>query len=53
MSIKNELIEALQFRHNDAISGGSNWSNHHGLYRCDCDELIEFVKNWEPEKNDK
>jgi len=41
---KNEILAALKFRHNDASIGGNNWSNQHGLDRCDCDELFEFIE---------
>ena len=41
---KQEIIAAIKFRHDDAGINGKNWSNHHGLLRCDCDELIEFLE---------
>lgn len=42
---KQTIIEAIKFRHNDGGIGGKNWTNHHGLLRCDCDELVEFLED--------
>ena len=35
---------AIQQRHDDGSSFEREWANHHGLMRCDCDELIEFIR---------
>jgi len=35
---------AIQQRHDDGSSFEREWTNHHGLMRCDCDELIEFIR---------
>jgi len=36
---------AIQRRHDDGSSFDKQWTNHHGLMRCDCDELIQFVRD--------
>ena len=36
---------AIQERHDNGSSFAKAWSNHHGLLRCDCDELVEFVRS--------
>jgi hypothetical protein len=41
---KQEIIAAVKFRHKDGGIGGTNWTNQHGLDRCDCDDLIEFLE---------
>lgn len=35
---------AIQQRHDDGSSFEREWTNHHGLMRCDCSELIEFIR---------
>ena len=35
---------AIQQRHDDGSSFDKQWSNHHGLDRCDCDELVDFIR---------
>ena len=35
---------AIQQRHDDGSSFEKGWTNHHGLMRCDCAELIEFIR---------
>jgi hypothetical protein len=35
---------AIQQRHDDGSSFEKEWTNHHGLMRCDCAELIEFIR---------
>jgi hypothetical protein len=35
---------AIQQRHDDGSIGGKEWTNHHGLDRCDCDELVQFIR---------
>jgi len=38
------VVLAIQQRHDDGSDFAKQWINHHGLDRCDCDELIEFVR---------
>ena len=35
---------AIQQRHDDGSDFAKQWSNHHGLDRCDCDELVDFIR---------
>ena len=48
MSDTSEIIEkvalAVQQRHDDGSDFAKQWSNHHGLDRCDCDELVDFIR---------
>jgi hypothetical protein len=42
---EREIIAlAVQKRHDDGSDFNKEWSNHHGLDRCDCDELVEFIR---------
>ena len=43
--VKSNIIQAVLKRHEDGSNFDKEWSNHHGLMRCDCDELIEFLKD--------
>ena len=40
-----EIAQKVQQRHDDGSSFDKEWTNHHGLYRCDCDELVQFIKD--------
>ncbi len=41
---RERIALAVQQRHDDGSSFGRQWTNHHGLMRCDCDELVEFIR---------
>ena len=41
---RHNIIEMIKQRHANGSSGGIEWTNHHGLERCDCDELIEWLE---------
>ena len=43
--IITEIAQKVQNRHDDGSSFEKEWTNHHGLYRCDCDELVQFIKD--------
>lgn len=38
---------AIQQRHDEGSSFEREWTNHHGLMRCDCDELVQFIRGLE------
>ena len=38
------IADAVWQRHLDGSGDGKVWSNHHGLMRCDCEELVEFIR---------
>jgi len=40
-----EIAQKVQQRHDDGSSFEKEWTNHHGLDRCDCDELVQFIKD--------
>jgi hypothetical protein len=40
-----EIAQKVQQRHDDGSSFDKEWTNHHGLDRCDCDELVQFIKD--------
>jgi hypothetical protein len=42
---KDNIIQAIWQRHLNGSDFNVNWSNHHGLLRCDCDELVEWLRN--------
>lgn len=44
---RERIALAVQQRHNDGSDFAKQWSNHHGLNRCDCDELVEFIRDLE------
>jgi len=41
---RERIALAVQKRHDDGSDFNKEWSNHHGLDRCDCDELVEFIR---------
>ena len=41
---QSSIAQAIEKRHSDGSSFAKEWSNHHGLMRCDCDELVQFIK---------
>ena len=41
---------AIQQRHDDGSYFGREWTNHHGLMRCDCAELVEFIRGLNDDK---
>ena len=41
---RERIALAVQKRHDDASDFAKQWINHHGLDRCDCDELVEFIR---------
>ena len=41
---RERIALAIQKRHDDASDFAKQWINHHGLNRCDCDELVEFIR---------
>jgi hypothetical protein len=43
-AVRKRLVEAVWQRHLDGSAGGTEWTNHHGLDRCDCAELVEWMK---------
>lgn len=43
--IITEIAQKVQNRHDDGSSFEKEWTNHHGLCRCDCDELVQFIKD--------
>jgi hypothetical protein len=45
IEIITEIAQKVQQRHNDGSSFEKEWTNHHGLDRCDCDELVQFIKD--------
>jgi hypothetical protein len=42
--VRESMINAVWQRHLDGSIGGTEWTNHHGLDRCDCEELVEWMK---------
>lgn len=42
---REKIAQEVQERHNDGADFDKNWTNHHGLFRCDCDELIKFIRS--------
>lgn len=39
-----DLIVMVKNRHELGQGhNGGEWTNHHGLERCDCDELVEWL----------
>ena len=38
------VAQLIQQRHDYGSIGGKEWTNHHGLMRCDCDELVQFIR---------
>lgn len=50
--VVQEVADAIKKRHDDGSSFEKEWTNHHGLLRCDCDELYQFIMELElPEEN--
>ena len=41
---RERIALAVQKRHDDASDFAKQWINHHGLDRCDCDELVQFIR---------
>ena len=41
---RERIALAVQKRHDDGSDFNKQWTNHHGLDRCDCDELVEFIR---------
>ena len=41
---QSSIAKAVEKRHSDGSNFKIEWSNHHGLMRCDCDELVQFIK---------
>ena len=41
---RERIALAIQKRHDDGSDFAKQWINHHGLDRCDCDELVEFIR---------
>lgn len=41
---KQEFADMIKDRHT-RLSSSEEWTNHHGLYRCDCEELVEWVES--------
>jgi hypothetical protein len=41
---RQNIIQMIKQRHDNGSIGGTEWTNHHGLDRCDCDELIEWLE---------
>lgn len=48
-----DLISLVKARHADGGIGGNNWTNHHGLERCDCDDLIEWLNELDGADNNE
>ena len=44
---RERIALAVQQRHDDGSDFAKQWINHHGLNRCDCDELVEFIRGLE------
>lgn len=44
---RERIALAVQQRHDDGSDFAKQWTNHHGLDRCDCDELVEFIRGLE------
>jgi hypothetical protein len=43
---KKRLIEMIKDRHtNQSSFDTGEWTNHHGLDRCDCEDLVEWVES--------
>jgi hypothetical protein len=47
---RKELANEIWQRHLDGSDFKVQWTNHHGLERCDCEELVEWLKNSEANK---
>ena len=43
--LRDQIADEVWQRHLDGGIGGKQWTNQHGLLRCDCDELVYFIKN--------
>lgn len=43
--LRDQIADEVWQRHLDGSSGGTQWTNHHGLMRCDCEDLVYFIKN--------
>ena len=41
---RSNMIQAIWQRHLDGSDFKVQWTNHHGLDRCDCEELVEWLK---------
>lgn len=39
-----KVVLAIEQRHENGSSFDKQWSNHHGLMRCDCAELVRFIR---------
>jgi hypothetical protein len=44
MEERERIALAIQQRHDDGSDFAKQWINHHGLDRCDCDELVQFIR---------
>jgi len=43
---KKGLIKMIKDRHtNQSSFDTGEWTNHHGLDRCDCEDLVEWVES--------
>jgi hypothetical protein len=42
--LREQIAQEVQQRHDDGSDFDKNWTNHHGLDRCDCDDLVAFIR---------
>jgi len=43
--LREQIALEVQQRHDDNSSFDKKWTNHHGLDRCDCEELVAFIRS--------
>lgn len=42
--VREKIADELWQRHLDGGIGGTEWTNHHGLERCDCEDMVKWVR---------
>ena len=43
--LREQIALEVQQRHDDGSNFDKEWTNHHGLNRCDCDDLVAFIRS--------